>query len=37
MTFCSSHFPRTKRTIKQMERNAQSRYIPIQMLSRFRS
>ena len=33
MTVFSSHLPRTKRTAKQRERNTQSRYIPIQMLS----
>ena len=33
ITFCSSHLPRTKRMAKQRERNTQSRYIPIQMLS----
>ena len=31
MTCCSSHLPRTKRTKKQSERKAQSRYMPIQM------
>ena len=34
MTCCSSHLPRTKRTKKHRERNAQSRYMPIQMASR---
>ena len=34
ITFCSSHLPRTKRTKKHRERNAQSRYMPIQIASR---